>query len=83
MRAGLPEANITVVFLTMLVIFVLVFVLIPAYPISRDIRVGIAAGQKVLAGVLIFLLIVYTIALIFQVGHVWHEFVTQYPQAFG
>lgn len=71
-RAGLPGANITEV-----------FVLIPAYPISRDIRVGIAAGQKILAGVLIFLLIVYTIALIFQVGHVWHEFVTRYPHVFG
>jgi hypothetical protein len=73
-RTGLPDADITRVAVALMLIFTLLFVVIPAYPILMDIRQYMRQGETKLSGMLIFLMLIYTIALIFQLFSVYQEF---------
>ncbi|MDN7024274.1 hypothetical protein FGU65_05105 [Methanoculleus sp. FWC-SCC1] len=81
LRNGLPDTDITLATVVMMLLFAVVFVVVPAYPVLRDIRSHLQAGNANLALMLVFLVIIYTIALVFQLFHVYQECAAQYPGA--
>ncbi len=74
LRTGLPDADVTFVTVVMMLLFTLVFVVIPAYPVLLDIRSHLRGRNTNVALMLIFLVLIYTIALVFQLFHVYQEF---------
>jgi len=77
-HTGLPDADIIRIAIAMMLIFTLIFIVIPAYPILAEIRLYLRGRGKKLAWMLIFLFLLYTVALIFQLISVYQEVMVTY-----
>ena len=66
-QKGLPGSLVYPVFTLLMVVFALIFMVIPSVPIVREIAVHAKEKNRGMAWTLIFLVFVYDLALIFQV----------------
>jgi len=80
LQQGHPEWDILITFLLMAMIFFLIFVAVPTYPLLRTIYSAWTEKKWRLATMLIFLIIVYDIVLIFQMVHAYIEFAGNIPK---
>ena len=68
---GLPISLVYLVFAVMMVVFIFVFVLLPSIPIVRDIRISLKINNRRLGWLLIFVIVVYDFAILFQLIHAY------------